>query len=129
MTTSAKNAAAVASKVRVDDGFIEPTVQASSTVATADMTRGDDGSRIIECRIKVDPTLMTLTESKTSATQWVQVEIGGTRGWKLAMTVKVPVSQLSPTTLASAVARRKEKDAKLAKSKAVAAKQYADDTL
>jgi hypothetical protein len=112
MTTSTKHAAAVASKSRVDDGFIEPSVS-DAVIATADMIRDDSGARIIEMRIKVDPSLLTLTQTGTAATQWAQVEIGGTRGWKVAMTLKVPLSQLSPATRENAARRRKAKDAKM----------------
>jgi hypothetical protein len=96
----------------VDDGFIEPSVS-DAVIATADMIRDDSGARIIEMRIKVDPSLLTLTQTGTAATQWAQVEIGGTRGWKVAMTLKVPLSQLSPATRENAARRRKAKDAKM----------------
>jgi hypothetical protein len=113
MTTSTKHAAAVASKSRVDDGFIEPSVS-DAVIATADMIRDDSGARIIEMRIKVDPSLLTLTQTGTAATQWAQVEIAGTRGWRVAMTLKVPMSQLSPATRENAARRRRAKDLKLA---------------
>ena len=112
MTTSTKHAAVAASKTRVDDGFVEPTVS-DAVIATADMIRDDSGARIIEMRIKVDPALLTLTQTGTAATHWAQVEIGGTRGWKVAMTLKVPLSQLAPATRENAARRRKAKDAKM----------------
>ncbi len=104
--------AAAASKVAHDDGFVEPTVN-DTVLATADMIRDQNGARIVEMRIKVDPTLLTLTQTGTAATQWAQVEIGGTRGWKVAMTLKVPMSQLSPATRENAARRRRAKDLKL----------------
>jgi len=104
--------AAAAAKVAHDDGFVEPTVS-DAVIATADMIRDASGSRIIEMRIKVDASLLTMTQTGTAATQWAQVEIGGTRGWKVAMTLKVPLSQLSPATRENAARRRKAKDAKM----------------
>jgi hypothetical protein len=104
--------AAAANKVAHDDGFVEPTVS-DAVIATADMIRDANGGRIVEMRIKVDPSLLTLTQTGTAATQWAQVEIGGTRGWKVAMTLKVPMSQLSPATRENAARRRRAKDLKL----------------
>jgi hypothetical protein len=103
---------AATAKVAHDDGFLEPTIS-DAVIATADMIRDDTGARIVEMRIKVDPSLLTLTQTGTAATQWAQVEIGGTRGWKVAMTLKVPLSQLAPATRESAARRRKAKDAKM----------------
>lgn len=103
---------AIAPAITSDDGFVEPTVS-DTVIATADMIRDANGARIVEMRIKVDPSLLTLTQAGTAATQWAQVEIGGTRGWKVAMTLKVPLAQLAPATRESAARRRKAKDAKL----------------
>jgi len=104
--------AAGASKIVSDDGFIEPTVS-DTVIATADLIRDENGGRIVEMRIKVDASLLTLTQTGTAATQWAQVEIGGTRGWKVAVTLKVPMSQLSAATRENAARRRRAKDLKL----------------
>ncbi len=125
MTTSTKHAALAASKTRVDDGFIEPVVS-DAIIATADMIRDNTGARIIEMRLKVDPALLTLTQTGTAATQWAQVDIGGCKGWKVAMTLKVPLSQLSAATRENAVRRRKEKDAKM---RGEAASKSSDNSL
>lgn len=101
--------------VKADADFVDgaPAPQ-GGVFATADMVRDENGGRILEIRFKVESDLLTLTETGKNATQWCKIDVGGTNGWKMAMTLFVPASQLTPQRFAKAVARRKAKVEKLA---------------
>ena len=127
MTDSIKSALVKAAKAKMAN-VQAPTVTADAdfvdaghapqggVFATADMTRDENGGRILEIRFKVESDLLTMTETGKNATQWCKIDIGGTNGWRIAMTLFVPASQLTPQRFAKAVARRKAKQAKLAEA-------------
>ena len=126
MTTTMKAALVSAAKAKMasiptvvtgDVDFLETGAAPQGAVfATADMIRDEAGERILDIRFKVVGDLLTMTETGKNATQWAKIDIGGTNGWKIAMTLFVPASQLTPARFAKAVARRKAKLEKLAAS-------------
>lgn len=113
--------------IKADADFVEGGAAPQGGVfATADMIRSEDGGRILEIRFKVEGDLLTLTETGKNATQWCKIDVGGTNGWKMAMTLFVPASQLTPQRFAKAVARRKAKAEKLAAASAAKARNTTD---
>ena len=113
----AKMTSVQAPAVTADADFVDTGHAPQGGVfATADMIRDENGGRILEIRFKVEGDLLTMTETGKNATQWCKIDVGGTNGWKIAMTLFVPASQLTPQRFAKAVARRKAKLAKLAEA-------------
>lgn len=101
--------------IKVDADFVDgAAVPQGGDFATADCIRDENDKRILEIRFRVEGDLLTMTETGKNATQWCKIDVGGTNGWKIAMTLFVPASQLTPQRFAKAVARRKAKLAKLA---------------
>lgn len=123
----AKMTSVKAPQVQGDPDFVESgTITQGAVFATADMIRDENGARILEIRFRVEGDMLTMSETGKNATQWCKIDVGNTNGWKMAMTLFVPASQLTPARFAAAVARRKAKMAKLASTPKVSASDMVD---
>ena len=109
-----------------EDAFTDgaPAGSTARSIGAANIVKGEDG-RILHAQLRVDPTMLSLSESGKTVTQYLSVEVEGAPGWKCAITLKIPLAACTPSTLAKAKANREAKDAK-AERLAAAAKAATD---
>lgn len=112
-----------------EDAFTDgvPAGSTSRSVGCASIVKGDDG-RILHAQLRIDPNLLSLSESGKTVTQYLSIEVEGAPGWKCAITLKIPLAACTPATLARAKANREAKDAK-AERLAEAAKRATDASI